>query len=194
MTALSIKNRLKKSSHKKNTALTNDAAITPLSTAAELVAYHDYKAFITKPMWQQVIKREATKLLIYLAKLYQRPYEHVTIVFMEVEEITKLAEKFHHTSEDVSDVLTFSYTESPHDPIEGDIVLCPEVIFNTASEENRLLAYALIETLLHGMLHLYGLTHSYKRASLTKVYLKQKTILKNIDINWVKLYELVQSR
>ncbi len=169
---------------------------TKLSRARAARALSYQRPFCT-PYQRQLFKREAAKLLVYLTGSYQRPAAAVTVVLLEHTAITALVQQYAAPAsdeyEEFTDVLTFSYTTTPTAAVEGDILLCPELIFRAAAEDKHAAAYALIETTLHGMLHLYGMRHNYHHASIAVLSSTQAAILNQINLNWKKLNALVQS-
>jgi probable rRNA maturation factor len=89
----------------------------------------------------------------------------VAIAFVDEASITELNGRYRE-SQVSTDVLAFVYAPEPSWPseagsggVDGEVVVCPQVVIRYAGEEGRDPAAQLGWTLIHGVLHLAGYDH-----------------------------------
>ncbi len=137
----------------------------------------------------QQLKKEINKILIFLLKEYNKLSKDVStinILFLSHEGIQNLNRDFLHKNKP-TDVLTF--VDEAENSINGDIAICLEEIYQNMLYYKKDLAFLFYETVLHGFLHIFGLTHNYSSKSLSKVYKLQESILNKINLNNKIVYE-----
>jgi probable rRNA maturation factor len=86
----------------------------------------------------------------------------VSIVFLEKEGIKRINQKYRRKNKP-TDVLSFIYSSGynkKRKTLEGELVLCPEIIAKQAEENEVTFQKELIFVLSHGVLHLLGMKHS----------------------------------
>lgn len=96
----------------------------------------------------------------------------VAVAFVDEAHITELNGRYREA--DVpTDVLTFAYAAEPGWPgetggagVDGEVVVCPQVVIRYAGEEGRDPAGQLGWTLIHGVLHLAGYDHETDRGEM----------------------------
>lgn len=104
----------------------------------------------------------------------------VTIRIVDEEEITMLNSTYRKKNKPTN-VLSFPF-EMPTDiemdvPILGDIVICAEIIFKEAEEQNKSLDAHWAHMVTHGILHLLGYDHE-NEADADIMEAEEITILK----------------
>ncbi len=99
----------------------------------------------------------------------------VNIIFVGINEITKLNSEFRKKNEP-TDVLTFTIEQKP---LLGEIYICPEYISKKYKEEE------ILRNIVHGLLHLSGYEHKghFKDGikQTEEIFVKQENILDNIQ-------------
>lgn len=77
----------------------------------------------------------------------------ITYIFVSTDEILKININYldHHY---LTDVITFD--RSGRDMINGDIFICPEVVFENASQYQVSRLNEMYRVMIHGILHLLG--------------------------------------
>jgi probable rRNA maturation factor len=66
-----------------------------------------------------------------------------------------------------TNVLTFVYAETKHEPLVGDIVLCASVVANEARQQRKKVHDHYAHLVTHGALHLQGYDHENERDAAT---------------------------
>lgn len=138
-------------------------------------------------------KIEIEKSIEIVKKEYNKDCQWICISFVDEKKIKQLNEDFlnHQGS---TDVLSFPY-HSDNQKVEGDVIVCYPYIrlyFNDfLKDENKKLNRYFYETILHGILHLFGMTHDYTKESLKNVYQHHKKILNQINIQWEVVNEFI---
>jgi probable rRNA maturation factor len=84
----------------------------------------------------------------------------ISLAFVDEAAMSDLNSRY-RGAEGPTDVLSFDYADG-----DGEIVLCPAVIFRYAGEDGRDLAQQLGWTLIHGALHLAGYDHEIDRGEM----------------------------
>jgi len=85
--------------------------------------------------------------------------------------------KVHLHVDHATDVLSFP------DGRGGDIAVCPRLVEQDAKRDGRDGGEYLAEVILHGILHLRGLVHDYRGATLARLWKRQAKILSESRIN-----------
>lgn len=80
----------------------------------------------------------------------------VVIRFVDAEEGRALNRDY-RGKDYATNVLSFPYEREPR--ISGDMVICPEVVFREAAEQNKPPKACYAHLVVHGMLHLQGWDH-----------------------------------
>jgi probable rRNA maturation factor len=94
----------------------------------------------------------------------------VAIKNVSKNEIKKLNKQY-RKKDQPTDILSFGY-EFNQKILEGDLVLCWEVIQKNAREDQIKVEEELKKNLIHGCLHLTGLEHSNEMFELQDKFLK----------------------
>lgn len=137
-----------------------------------------------------VIKKQTKILLDYLAEKFSKFYKDVNIVLMGEEEISLLNKKYLKKNYP-TDVLTFPNLQEKK-IISGEVILCPQKILLYSFQDCIQPVNLFYETLLHGLLHLYGMKHNDSAASLKKVHRQQKKILSYFTLNEDAIYGIYE--
>lgn len=95
------------------------------------------------------------KLLRKWAKAVYPDAATVTMRFVDDEESQHLNDTYRGKNKPTN-VLSFPYEE---DPLAGDIVFCPRVIFDEAAAQGKTITAHMAHLVVHGMLHLMGYDH-----------------------------------
>lgn len=82
----------------------------------------------------------------------------LTLRFVDADE-GRLLNRTYRGKDYATNVLTFAYSESPDDPVTGDIVVCCPVIEREAVEQGKLLEAHYAHMIVHGTLHAQGYDH-----------------------------------
>jgi probable rRNA maturation factor len=88
----------------------------------------------------------------------------ISVVFLEKSEIKKLNRKYRQKNK-ATDVLSFIYVSGYNKKgkkLEGELVLCLEIIANQAKKNKVAFQEELAFVLSHGVLHLLGMRHGKK--------------------------------
>ena len=141
-------------------------------------------------------KTEIKKSIEFIKKENNRDYDWICLSFVNEDKIKHLNEIF-LKHKGATDVLSFPYHEENH-TIQGDIICCYSYIAsyyleNLQQKNGKNLSWYFYETILHGILHLFGLQHDYTKESLQKVYQKQFQILNQINIQWEIIDEFIST-
>ncbi len=99
----------------------------------------------------------------------------LSIAIVSAEEIKKLNSE-HRKKNESTDVLSFCYNEENDGKrgIEGEIVLCSEVIEKNSKEDKVSFKTEFEKNLAHGLLHILGYEHSDEMFSLQDKILSLK--------------------
>lgn len=95
------------------------------------------------------------KLLRKWAKAVYGDAATVTMRFVDAEESQHLNDTYRCKNKPTN-VLSFPYED---EPLMGDIVFCPTVIFAEANAQNKTIPAHMAHLVVHGMLHLMGYDH-----------------------------------
>nr|WP_280938070.1 rRNA maturation RNase YbeY [bacterium endosymbiont of Pedicinus badii] len=114
-------------------------------------------------------KKYFAKIANHVNPFFKKNIE-VNIRFVEEKEISKLSRSYKKKSKNV---LTFSY-DSTFPINQGDIVICPKILFKESKEQNKSFLNHLTHIFIHSMLHLSGFTHEEKkkREKMEKIEIK----------------------
>jgi len=96
----------------------------------------------------------------------------VNIANVSKEKIKKFNSEYRKKKE-ATDILSFGYGFDK-DKLEGDLILCWEIIRENAKEDGIKEEQELLKNLIHGCLHLTGHEHSEEMFQLQKEFLKIK--------------------
>ena len=94
----------------------------------------------------------------------------ISVVNVSEKKIKNLNKNYRNKNE-MTDILSFGYNFDDK-KIEGDLILCWEVIKKNAQEDGIEAEEELAKNLIHGCLHLTGLEHSEKMFGLQSDFLK----------------------
>ncbi len=122
-------------------------------------------------------------MISFLNKTYQSKLLWVNIAFLPSKTMQTLHHQFTKKN-NVTDVLSFPDQPKLNNQPSGDIAICLDVVLKQAPLYKKTIPFLIYETILHGILHLYGLRHDYKKKSLEKIYQQQEIILNKIKLNW----------
>jgi probable rRNA maturation factor len=125
----------------------------------------------------ETVLKQGLDFLFEKNKIKEKAKLIFSIVFLEKEEIRKLNKEY-RDKDDFTDTLSFCYNKDSSN-IEGEILLCLEVIRKNAQEDGRSFEDEFAEALFHSVLHIFGYTHSKKMFSLQKEFLKDFKITLN---------------
>ncbi len=81
----------------------------------------------------------------------------ISVALVDRDEIKKLNFEYRKNDES-TDVLSFGYERSDED-IQGELILCPEIIWENAIEDGIDPMEELLKNLIHGILHVSGYEH-----------------------------------
>ena len=95
------------------------------------------------------------KLLRKWAKAVYGDAATVTMRFVDAEESQHLNDTYRGKNKPTN-VLSFPYED---EPLMGDIVFCPTVIYAEANAQNKTIPAHMAHLVVHGMLHLMGYDH-----------------------------------
>lgn len=95
------------------------------------------------------------KLLRKWAKAVYGDAATVTMRFVDAEESQHLNDTYRGKNKPTN-VLSFPYED---EPLMGDIVFCPSVIYAEAKAQNKTITAHMAHLVVHGMLHLMGYDH-----------------------------------
>jgi len=95
------------------------------------------------------------KLLRKWAKAVYGDAATVTMRFVDAEESQHLNDTYRCKNKPTN-VLSFPYKD---EPLMGDIVFCPTVIYAEANAQNKTIPAHMAHLVVHGMLHLMGYDH-----------------------------------
>jgi rRNA maturation RNase YbeY len=119
------------------------------------------KADFAKGIIRKTVKLSAVKLSDFL----------VSVVFLEKGGIKKINQKYRRKNKP-TDVLSFIYTSRYNKggkTLEGELVLCPEIIISQAEKNKVTFQKELAFVLSHGVLHLLGFRHGKKMFGMQNI-------------------------
>lgn len=125
-------------------------------------------------------------LLQTVEEYYHKKAGRISIAFLPISDMRQLHQRF-LGSDESTDVLSFPEGSQSKKPA-GDIAVCPEVVSSREQEDGVDQGYYLLEAILHGMLHLFGLEHDYSDESLAEVYALQRELLERAAVHWSNDY------
>ena len=99
------------------------------------------------------------KLLRKWAKAVYGEAATLTMRFVDAEESQHLNDTYRCKNKPTN-VLSFPYED---EPLMGDIVFCPTVIYAEAKAQNKTISAHMAHLVVHGMLHLMGYDHLNNR-------------------------------
>ncbi|WP_338925780.1 rRNA maturation RNase YbeY [Mycetohabitans endofungorum] len=85
-------------------------------------------------------------------------HAELTIRFVDEQEGRALNRSY-RGKDYATNVLTFAYGESDHEPVSGDLVLCCPVVEREAREQHKPLDAHYAHLIVHGVLHAQGYDH-----------------------------------
>lgn len=130
--------------------------------------------------WQvnlRILKKEISGLA---RAVFRNKSFNIVLALISEAAILKLNKQYVKKNSS-TDILTFDYCTK--NVFAGDIAICVDVIEKYALYDMDSFPVYVAETILHGLLHLTGMTHDYKKETLTKLSKKQKFLLKKNNIN-----------
>lgn len=101
------------------------------------------------------LKNKKQKLEKISLKTFKK---EIVLVFVSAKEIKFLNSRF-RKKDKPTDILSF---QSLDQESFGELILCPEIIFNQARENSWPQKYEYAYMILHGFLHLFGYDHESK--------------------------------
>jgi len=135
------------------------------------------------------ISLDLTKILKRIENYYPNSKcGEINLCFCSKNRIKNLNKDFMN-SEKVTDVLSFpdieykekkGIKEFPLKIINGDIAICITRIIEDAQKDKENKNTYLIKIILHGILHLFGMEHTYEQKSLEGIWEIQNNLIKNL--------------
>ena len=104
----------------------------------------------------KIKKRETTAWIRAVAKSYGRRVGEVGYMFVNDDKILEVNREYlgHNY---YTDVITFDYDED--DVVSGDVVISLDTVASNAHLFNKTYAEELYRVIIHGILHLCGISH-----------------------------------
>lgn len=128
------------------------------------------------------LKSEIKRMLLALSADFKETVDEVRFAFVTIDEISEMHKTFLQ-EEGPTDILTFP--DNSHNKIGGDIAICFDVVAENAADDGEEFPMFVADVILHGLLHLFGVTHDYSEASLEQIYTMQNNILEQLQPNWI---------
>ncbi len=100
----------------------------------------------------------------------------ISVALVDKDEIKKLNLEYRKKNEP-TDILSFGYEQSD-DEIQGELVICPEIIWENAAEDGIEPMEELLKNLIHGVLHISGYEHGEEMFQI------QDLILSDLSSFW----------
>lgn len=100
----------------------------------------------------------------------------ISVALVNKDEIKKLNLEYRKKNEP-TDILSFGYEQSD-DEIQGELVICPEIIWENATEDGIEPMEELLKNLIHGVLHISGYEHG------DEMFQIQDLILSDLSSFW----------
>lgn len=152
----------------------------------KFIDHTDYR-FTRKSL--SLLRKDTLFLLDYLSQKYRKPFGNVSIAFLTQNRIQDLHYRY-LKKKNPTDILTFKDNEASRP--SGDIAICPYRVLLYAFKDCRQPVSWFYHTLLHGLLHLYGLEHDYSFRSIDRVYRLQESILKKNHLHEETVYGIFE--
>ena len=113
--------------------------------------------------------RHALETLNYSGEIY--------IGFINTPEMHAINLTYRHKDKPTN-VLSFPFTAPPgiETSTLGDILICPEIIFQEAEEQNKKLEHHFAHMVIHGTLHLLGYDHETPEEAVIMESLEKKLL------------------
>jgi len=124
-----------------------------------------------------VDKKFFTGVAKIVLKGENRGREKISLAFVDKEEIKKLNKKFRKKNK-ATDVLSFELKESGY---LGEIVICPEVVKESAKKHKSAVKQEMAKVFIHGILHLLGYEHKKTNKEAEIMEKKQEKYLSKIS-------------
>jgi probable rRNA maturation factor len=128
--------------------------------------------------------KEAVKGLVEAVLDGEGVSGEVAVAFVDEAAITELNRRYRELNVP-TDVLAFDYAAEPGWPteagsggVDGEVVVCPQVVIRYAGEEGRDPAAQLGWTLIHGALHLAGYDHETDHGEMRA---RERSLLEQFD-------------
>lgn len=100
---------------------------------------------------------DGAHMLIGKGALSDMKEVQLSVAVVGPDEIKKLNRQYRKKDEP-TDVLSFAY-ENTEKELQGEIIVCPEVIKRNAKEDGIKFEHELKKNLIHGFLHILGYEH-----------------------------------
>ncbi len=110
----------------------------------------------------------------------QKEFSFIEVVYVSAEKIAEINSE-HLGKTYVTDIITFDYTDSDEDEIEGTLFCCESRISEQALEFNEPLKKEFHRIIIHGLLHLCGYLDS------TEELKKQMTAKEDLYLSKISL-------
>ena len=120
----------------------------------------------------QVAIQQTLQELQNLGKLVPGQEVQISVVVVGRKEIKELNKKWRNKDEE-TDVLSFCYEKSA-EKLEGEVVLCLEVIADNAKEDGIEMKKELRKNVIHSVLHIIGYEHGEEMFGLQKRILDEE--------------------
>lgn len=147
------------------------------------VFVNDTKYELEKDLLKNWVKKVAEELLVRKILKPEQFKKSVTIVFLNKLESKRL--NWQHRQKDYpTDILSFP-SDDPE--VFGDLVMCPEVLEEQAKKQKHPFKTEFKFMVLHGLLHLSGLTHKETGTEKTEAMLKLQEDIFNLLENKPKI-------
>ncbi len=130
---------------------------------------------------EKLAKASLEKIIIFLQAekiLFENQRILINIASVSEEKIKNLNEQYRVKNE-ATDILSFGYNFD-NKKIEGDLILCWNIIQKNAQEDGVEVEEELVKNLVHGCLHLMGKEHSTEMFELQEKFLNKWSENKNL--------------
>ena len=121
------------------------------------------------------LKNIINKVFLYLKqeKVFNTEEKNVSlsIAFVDRKTIKEINKKYRQKDEP-TDVLSFCYEHTP-DQLEGEMILCPEIIQDNAREDKIDWQDELRKNIVHSTLHIIGYEHGREMFDLQDKILRE---------------------
>ena len=128
---------------------------------------------------KSILEKDSKKLFLIALDYYQMKEGNVNIALITAPMMRDLCRDYLQ-KEDVTDILSFSnvYKVKKGAIISGDIAICLSVIKKDAKKDKKEIDHYLREIIIHGQLHLCGMTHNYENETLRQLSQFQNNLIK----------------